>query len=60
MLESIKAGMKKWAQGEWDDWYEAGRRAKGTNRDYTGTTWIGYHAFWQGKNSCPTRPTNNS
>jgi len=51
MLQDIQEGFKKWAQDEYDFWYEAGRRARGTDQDYSGTSWIGYHAFFNGKES---------
>lgn len=51
MLQAIQEGFRKWADEERAIWYAAGRRARGTNLDYTGTTWIGYYAFMEGKES---------
>jgi len=51
MLKDIQEGFKKWAQKEYDLWYEAGLKAQGTDQDYSGTSWVGYHAFHQAKES---------
>lgn len=49
MLQDIQKGIQSWAEEERAYWYAAGKRARGTNLDYSGSTWIGYYAFHQGK-----------
>ena len=49
MLKEIQKGFRSWAQEERAFWYEAGLRARGTSQEYSGTSWIGYYAFCEGK-----------
>lgn len=49
ILEQIKEGICAWAADERDFWYGQGVKARGTDVEYWGETWIGYYAFLDGK-----------
>lgn len=48
-LERIKEVISAVAQDDRDYWYAAGQRARGTDEEYSGRTWVGYYAFCEGK-----------
>jgi len=56
-LPKIQEGFRKWADEERAFWYDAGREARGTDREYGGDTWIGYYAFHEGKRNEHQRHT---
>lgn len=49
MLREIQKEIKKWSREECEFWYQRGLKARGTNLDYEGSTWIGYYAFHDAK-----------
>lgn len=51
-LERIQEVISTIAKDDRDYWYAAGQRARGTDEEYTGRTWVGYYAFHEGKLSC--------
>lgn len=48
-LPKIAEGLRKWADEERAFWHAEGIKARNTDIDYDGKTWVGFYAFHEGK-----------